>query len=290
MEIFVTGATGAIGRPLTEALAAAGHEVVAGTRHPEAYRGPGRAVQFDLDAHGRADPGEAARTADAAFYLVHALDQRSFAQVDRDRAERFADLWGADRPVVYLGGLGEPGLGSPHLRSRHEVGLILRRRCETIELRAAMVLGAESISFQLLARLGRLASFSPLPVLAPQASRARTQPIGQADLVAALVHALELEPGSYDVGGPEVIRYADLMERAARAQGRTLKVLPVVPLDPEWIGPATSVAAGVDPWATSALFAGMGEETVVRPDHRVPGPELATTSIDDALAAALAGP
>jgi len=288
MEIFVTGATGAVGRPLVEALVAGGHHVLAATRRPAAYDGLGTPVPFDLDADGIVDPGQATRSADAAYYLVHALDDPDFEKVDRTRAERFSELWGPARPVVYLGGLGEPGCGSPHLRSRHEIGDILRARTRTVELRAALVIGAASISFQLLARLGRLASLSPFPVLAPVASAARTQPIGQADLVAALVHGLDLAPGSYDVGGPEVIRYADLIERSARAQGRSLQVLPVVPVSPEWLGPGTALAACVDPWATSALFAGMGEETVVRDRHRIPGPELATTSIDDALAAALA--
>lgn len=288
MEIFVTGATGAVGRPLVTALVAAGHDVLAATRRPEAYEGPGTPVRFDLDADGSIDPGHRAGGADASFYLVHALEDPDFAAVDRGRAERFADHWGPDRPVVYLGGLGVPGLGSPHLRSRHEVGAILRARTACVELRAALVIGADSISFQLLARLGRLASWSPLPVLAPTASTARTQPIGQADLVDALVHGLGLAPGTYDIGGPEVIRYADLIERSARAQGRSLTVLPIVPIDPEWIGPGTALAAGVDPWATTALFAGMGEETVVRPDHEVPGPRRATTSLDDALAQALA--
>ena len=288
MEIFVTGATGAVGRPLTDALVATGHHVLAGTRRPNSYRGSATAVAFDLDAPGSVDLGDATGGADAAYYLVHALDDPDFAAIDRLRAERFADLWGPDRPVVYLGGLGEPGRGSPHLRSRHEVGAILRRRTRAVELRAALVIGADSISFQLLARLGRLASCSPLPVLVPRASVARTQPIGQADLVDALVHGLELDPGSYDIGGPEVIRYADLIERSARAQGRSLQVLPIVPLDPEWIGPGTALAAGVDPWATSALFAGMASETVVRDGHRVPGPERSTTSIDDAIAQALA--
>jgi uncharacterized protein YbjT (DUF2867 family) len=288
MEIFVTGATGAVGRPLTEALSAAGHRVLAGTRRPDSYQGPATPVAFDLDAPGEADPTHAIERADAAYYLVHALEDPDFSAIDRRRAERFCDLWGADRPVVYLGGLGEPGLGSPHLRSRHEVGAILRSRTRTVELRAALVIGAASISFQLLARLGRLASCSPLPVLVPRASVARTQPIGQADLIDALAHGLELEPGSYDIGGPEVLRYADLIERSARAQGRSLQVLPIVPLDPEWIGPGTALAAGVDPWATSALFAGMASETIVRDGHRVPGPDRSTTSIDDAIAQALA--
>lgn len=287
MEIFVTGATGAVGRPLVEALVAEGHHVLAATRRPESYDGPGTPVAFDLDADGSVDPDQSTLDADAAYYLVHALEDPDFAEIDRHRAERFGDLWGPDRPIVYLGGLGVPGQGSPHLRSRHEVGDILRDRTACVELRAALVIGSASVSFQLLARLARLASRSPLPVPAPCASTALTQPIGQDDLVRALVQGLDLAPGSYDIGGPEVLRYADLIERSARAQGRRLRILPIVPVDPIWIGPATALASGVDPWATSALFAGLGEETIVREGHRVPGPSVATTSLDDALAAAL---
>jgi hypothetical protein len=227
--------------------------------------------------------------ADAAYYLVHALDRRDFEAVDRRRVEHFADLWGPDRPVVYLGGLGEPGVGSAHLRSRHEVGSILRRRTRAVELRASIVIGADSLSFQLLARLAKLASLSLLPILAPLASRTRTQPIAEADLMAALVDALTLPPGSYDIGGPDVIPYRELIERSARLQGRSLQVRSVVPLAPEWLGPASALAAGVDPWATSALFASMATEAVVRPGHEPPGPAQATTDLDEAIATALRG-
>src|SRR6476620_2708938 len=103
MRIFVTGARGAVGRVLVDALIDAGHEVVAGTRRPETYTGPGTVVPFDLDRRGRSaaspavdPPGvtQALASCDAAFYLVHALDRRDCEAVDRRRAERFADLWG----------------------------------------------------------------------------------------------------------------------------------------------------------------------------------------------------
>jgi uncharacterized protein YbjT (DUF2867 family) len=288
MEIFVTGATGAVGRPLVEALVAEGHHVLAATRHPEAYEGPATPVGFDLDATGPVDPGRAAHGADAAYYLVHALERPDFEAVDRTRAQRFADLWGPDRPVVYLGGLGIPGLGSAHLRSRHEVGAILRGRAATVELRASIVIGAGSLSFQLLARLGRIASWSVLPLLVPTASATRTQPIAEADLLAVLVEAVDLPPGSYDIGGPDVVGYDELIARSAAAQGRRPRIRPVVPLAPEWLGPASALMAGVDPWATSALFASMGTEAVVRPGHRLPGARRETTGLDDAIAAALA--
>jgi uncharacterized protein YbjT (DUF2867 family) len=294
MEIFVTGATGAIGRPLTQALTAAGHSVVAGTRHPAAYTGTGRAVAFDLDGPGpeplpSLDPDGMAAGADVAYYLVHALDQRDFAAVDRRRAERFAAWWGSDRTVVYLGGLGVAATSSAHLRSRHEVGDILRARCRTVELRASMVLGPASMSFQLLARLGRLAGLvpCPFPIPIPKASGTRTQPIAEADLLTQLVEAPSLPPGRYDVGGPEVLTYGELIERSARAQGHRLRVNPVVPLDPTWIGPAASLAAATDPWATTALFAGMGSEAVIT-GTPLPAARRARTGIDAAITAALA--
>src|SRR4029079_5036017 len=108
----------------------AGHTVVAATRHPEDYDGVGAVVPFDLDGPWppeRSDADEVIASCDAAYYLIHALDRRDFEATDRRRAERFADLWGPDRRVVYLGGLGTDQGASPHLRSRHEVGRILRR-------------------------------------------------------------------------------------------------------------------------------------------------------------------
>lgn len=293
MEIFVTGATGAIGKPLTEALMADGHTVLAGTRYPEAYRGCGRAVGFDLDSDGPEplpplDPGRVTADAEVAYYLIHALDRQDFAEIDRHRVERFADWWGPDRTVVYLGGLGVAATSSAHLRSRHEVGDILRERCRTVELRASMVLGAGSVSFQLLARLGRLAGLvpCPVPIPVPRAADTRTQPIAEADLLELLRWAPTLAPGRYDVGGPDVITYGELIERSARAQGHHLRVAPVLPLDPLWIGPAAALVATTDPWATAALFAGMGSEAVIT-GTPLPADRRARTGIDDAIAAAL---
>lgn len=290
MLILVTGATGAVGRALAERLVADGHEVLAATRRPHAYAGPGTALTFDLDdPEVGADAEVAARVAaaDAAYYLVHALGDPDFAEVDRQRVDRFAQLWGSDRPVVYLGGLGAPGTGSAHLRSRHEVGDRLAQHCATVVLRASIVISADSLSFQLMARLGRLAACSLLPVPLPTAALARTQPIALADLLAALVGALGLDPGTYDIGGPDVLTYQDLIVRSAQAQGYRLVTLPVVPIDPVWIGPASALAAGTDPWATSALFAGMGTDAVVRPTHEPPGLAAASIGLDDAIASAL---
>jgi uncharacterized protein YbjT (DUF2867 family) len=294
VDILVTGATGAVGRPLARALDRDGHHVVAATRRPDGYDGPGRPLAFDLDGGGAAvplaplDPDGAAADCEAAYYLVHALGDPDFAKVDRRRAQRFADWWGPDRTVVYLGGLGADDTPSAHLQSRHEVGQILRERCRTVELRASLVIGARSLSFELLAKLGALAGRSVLPVPLPIDAETCTQPIAEADLVRLLVAALDLEPGVHDIGGPDVVTYRDLIERSARAQGEDLDTAAVIPLDPELLGPATALAAGTDPWATSALFAGMGTDAVVRKEHALPDDLAAGTSLDDAIEVALA--
>lgn len=287
MQIFVTGASGAVGGALVPALERAGHTVIAATRDPDAYEGSGRTVAFDLDAD-LDPPTGLARRCDAAYYLVHALDRADFAATDRRRAERFARWWGAERSVVYLGGLGAEGAASAHLRSRHEVGAILAGHCRTTELRASLLIGARSVSFQLLAGLGDLVGRSPVTVPVPAAATTRTQPIGQDDLVKLLVGALDVAPGCYDVGGPDVVTYAELIERSARIQGHDLRTASVLPVGAEWAGPAAALLTGTDPWAASALFAGMGTEAVVRPGHELPGPLAATMRLDDAIAAALA--
>lgn len=287
MQILLTGATGAVGAELDRALVAGGHEVVAATRRPEAYEGDGRPVAYDLDA-ATVDPAGAGETADAAYYLVHALERPDVVDVDRARAERFSDLWGPDRPVVYLGGLGPRDSPSPHLRSRHEVGEILRSRCRAVELRASIVIGARSLSFRLARQLSCLVSSSPLPLLVPEAAAVRTQPIAQGDLTEALVSALDLAPGSYDVGGSEVVSFGQLLERTAAAQGRRLRTVPALPVGADWFGPLAALVAGQDPWATTALLASMATETVVDDARRPPDPSGRGTSLDDALARALA--
>jgi len=286
MQIFVTGAAGAVGSGLVPALVSAGHDVLAATRDPSSYAGEGRAVTFDLDA-ADIDPEGALAGADAAYYLVHALDRADVGEVDRRRAERFAAAWGPERTVVYLGGLGPRSSPSEHLRSRHEVGALLRERCRTVELRASIVIGPRSVSFRLARVLSCLTGLSPLPVVVPSAARVRTQPIAQADLTSALVAGLDLAPGSYDIGGDEVVTFAELMERTAKAQGRTLRTVARVPIGADWFGPAASLIAGVDPWATTSLLASMATETVVDDACRPPGADGSGTSLDDALAAAL---
>lgn len=174
MKILVTGATGFVGSHLVPALIAASHDVVAGTRHPDDYDGPGQPVALDI---GDADQiATALGGCDAAYYLVHAMEGdpgADFPEKDRRSARDFAEAAAAqDARVVYLGGLDSGEVDSEHLQSRLEVGAILRERTDAVELRAAVVVGAGGASYEMLKGLVEKlpAMFTP-PGRAPRPSR-----------------------------------------------------------------------------------------------------------------------
>ena len=154
MRVAVTGATGFMGAALAKVLTDDGHDVTALTRHPEGYAGAGRAVHADIgDAESLR---QALDGQEAAYYLVHSLAVEDFAVRDREGATAFADAaTGAGlSQVVYLGGLGDDRDDlSEHLRSRREVESILREGAPTTALRAGIVIGDGSISWEILRQL-----------------------------------------------------------------------------------------------------------------------------------------
>jgi uncharacterized protein YbjT (DUF2867 family) len=287
MRILVTGATGFVGRSLTRALTAAGHDVMAGTRRPKDYEGPGVAVAVDLlDAPTLA---HALDGCDAAYYLVHSMETAGdFIEHDRAAAVALRDA-AAERGtrVVYLGGLGDIAVAatrSEHLRSRHEVGAILRDGADTVELRAAIVIGAGSVSFEILRQL-----VDRLPVMVcPRWVKSRCQPIGIDDVVRYLVGALDIPAGSYEIGGADVLTYEQMMRRYAALTGRHRLIVKVPILSPglssHWIGFITDQPAAV----ARPLADGLSVEVVVH-DQRirklVPFDPL---GYDDAVLSALA--
>lgn len=264
----MTGATGFVGREVVAALVEAGHEVAAGTRRPQEYRGPGEPVAFDT-----ADPSSieaALEGCRAAFYLVHSMASPAgpgglgFVEADRRGATAFAQAAGrGGQRVVYLGALGPEDNPSAHLRSRQEVGRILRDGADAVELRAAIVVGRGSASFEIMRQLvDRLAV-----MVCPRWVTSRCQPIALPDVVRYLVGGLDLAAGSYDVGGPEVLTYEQMMHRYARLTGRRRLILKVPVLTPtlsaHWIGLVTDQPASI----ARPLAEGLAVEVVMGDDR-----------------------
>lgn len=216
MRVLVTGATGCIGRRLVPFLRGQGHEVLRGVRRPQ---GPDDR-RCDLDDDASLRPTLAG--CDAAVYLVHGLARGAGygdweAHVAASFARACVDV-GVPR-VVYLGGVLPEGTPSPHLQARAATGAALRHAgVDVVELRAGMVVAADSASF-VLAR--DIAARLPV-VLRPPWLRARQRPIAIDDVVVAIDAALVAPPGIYGCPGPEVLGGDEVLAELARLQGRSL--------------------------------------------------------------------
>jgi uncharacterized protein YbjT (DUF2867 family) len=267
MKVLVAGASGFVGRRLCPALVKAGHEVRAMTRQPERYRGAGQAVGADV--HDRASLKAALEGCEAAYYLVHSLDDPDFMARDAAAARTFAEVAGSVglSRIVYLGGLGDDADDlSAHLRSRRDVEQLLGTGGVPVTtLRAGIIVGHGGISWEMTRQL-----VEHLPaMITPRWVRTRTQPIGIADVVRYLVGVLEAPvDGSraYDIGGTEVLEYVDMMRRVARIEGRTMIVVPVPLLTPRLSSRWLSLVTNVDVQTGRSLIDSMSNEVVVRDD------------------------
>ena len=267
MRVLVAGASGFVGRRLCPALVEAGHEVRAMTRRPDGYRGGGVAVRGDV--HDPASLATALEGCDAAYYLVHSLDDPDFLRRDADAARTFATAAGEAglRRIVYLGGLGDDADDlSAHLRSRREVERLLASGGVPVTtLRAGIIVGHGGISWEMTRQL-----VEHLPaMITPRWVRTRTQPIAVADVVRYLVGVLEAPvEGSraFDVGGTEVLEYVEMMRRVAAIEGRTMIVVPVPLLTPQLSSRWLSLVTDVDVQTGRSLVDSMSNEVVVRDD------------------------
>lgn len=291
-RVLITGATGFIGRLLTERLLAEGYQVRCLVRSESAALPP-CAVAVRGDLLEPLSLGPAMAGIDTAFYLVHSMagGRTGFERRDREAAEHFvaaADRAGVRR-VIYLGGLGETGDDlSEHLRSRLEVAEILRRgRFATTFLRAAIIIGAGGASFEMVrALVNRL----PL-MITPRWVTTRCQPIAVGDVIGYLAGCLgdERTTGrTFDIGGPDVLTYQEMMERFARIEGKTLYIFPVPVLTPKlssyWVGLITPVPPSV----SMPLIEGLKNEVVCRDDAIRDLIPLRPTPYDEAIRLALA--
>jgi uncharacterized protein YbjT (DUF2867 family) len=225
MEL-VTGATGYVGARLLRRLAGDGRPVRALARRPERVEPLDgvEAVQGDLlTGTGLAEALDGCAT---AYYLVHSMEAvgangNPFADRDRIAAERFANAAaaaGVER-IVYLGGIEPPDAPSPHLGSRLEVERILLDAVPgSTALRASIVIGAGSSSFRILVRLVERLRVLPLPAWRHN----RTQPIAERDVIEYLARTPgvpEAAGRSLDIAGPDLLSYADMLDRIAEAMG-----------------------------------------------------------------------
>jgi uncharacterized protein YbjT (DUF2867 family) len=269
--VLLTGGSGYVGGRLIPLLERQGVKLRCLARSPEKMRSrvrPGTEVVRG-DVLDPASLDRASQGVHTAYYLVHLMSgSRDFEKEDRQAATNFggAAKQAGVRRIIYLGGLGEdadPKL-SPHLRSRHEVGTILRDSgVETVEFRASLVIGTGSLSFDLVKALT-----DRLPVmLCPRWLSTPTQPIAVDDVLAYLVMAKDLPPGEgriFEIGSEGVTTYGDMIREYARQKGlrRWLISVPVLTpyLSSLWLALVTPASFEVG----RHLIEGLKNPTVVR--------------------------
>jgi len=315
--VLLTGASGYVGGRLLGALAARGYRVRCLARKPEYLRARVDAA-IEVVPGDVLDPeslGAAMQGVEIAYYLVHSMGTAGdFEEEDRRGAANFGAAAQAARVrrIIYLGGLGEadPGL-SLHLRSRHEVGEILRRSGvrEVVELRASIVIGSGSLSFEMIRAL-----VERLPVMVtPRWVSMPAQPIAIGDLLAYLVAAMDVPVGVGAAGGPVVagsggagpggagpgarifaiggadqVSYGDIMREYGRQRGLDRLMIRVPVLTPRlsglWLGLVTPLYARVG----RKLVDSLRHPTVVTDDAaRRAFPDIHPGGIREAVAAAL---
>jgi uncharacterized protein YbjT (DUF2867 family) len=289
---LLTGATGYVGGRLREALEAEGVRLRCMARRPDYLRtrvaDTTEVVQGDV--FDRDSLVQAMRGVSTAYYLVHSMsDDGDFEVLERQAARTFGEAAreaGVER-IIYLGGLGSGEDLSAHLKSRHEVGHLLREYgVPTIELRASIVIGSGSLSFEMIRAL-----VEKLPVMTtPAWVRVKAQPIAIEDVIAYLSEARTLElQGSriFEIGGADVVSYGEIMREYAHQRGLRRVMIPVPILTPAisslWLGLVTPLYARVG----RKLIEGVRNPTVVKDGSAAAVFGVRPRGISEAIARAL---
>jgi uncharacterized protein YbjT (DUF2867 family) len=273
-RVLITGATGYIGRRLKDKLLNYPElQVRAFVRN--ALKVQEKAKQHvevvEGDTFNKEKLAQALENIDVAFYLIHSMGaEKDFSDLDRKSAENFRDacIAAGVRKIIYLGGLGVKGTASKHLLSRIETGEILSARPDTIVtiwIRAGVIIGAGSKSFEILRNL-----VQKLPVMVtPRWVTTRTQPIAVDDVLSYLVASIWLETNEnmiVDIGS-DPMNFKAMMLSAARVMGLRRFVFPLPVLTPKlssyWLIFFTPVPYKI----AAALVEGLKSETVQQNDN-----------------------
>src|ERR1700722_6638617 len=294
-HVLLAGATGYVGGRLIPLLEKSGDVIRCLARTPDKLR-PRVSPSTEVIQGDVLDPAslkQAMQGVQTAYYLVHLMSgSKDFEKDDRQAATIFAQAAkkAGARRIIYLGGLGDdadPTL-SPHLRSRHDVGRILRESgVETIEFRASLVIGTGSLSFDLVKSLT-----DRLPVmLCPRWLTTPTHPIAVDDGLAYLLAAKDLPPGEsriFEIGSEDVTTYGDMIREYARRKGlrRWLISVPVLTpyLSSLWLALVTPTAFEVG----RHLIEGLKNPTVVRDKTALEVFSIRTMGMREAIQKALA--
>jgi len=278
MRILVAGATGYVGSRLVPELLRRGHEVVAAASsppQPDRFSW-GHAVDLvRMDATDAEQVRRATAGVDAVCYLVHGLSRPGFRGRDRVAAEHVRDAvdeHGIGR-VVYLSGLvpdvPEERL-SPHIASRLEVERILRQStAATLSLRAGVVIGAGSTSFEIIRQTASTLLVQPVPLW----MHSRVQPIAIADVLRALADALEGDAvGDVDIGGPDVVTYPALLAMYAETAHLPRVQVPVLAAPVLAVSLGAGLVSAAPFWTAAALVRSLQHDMICRPGQ--PDPDL----------------
>lgn len=293
--VLLTGATGYVGGRLIDPLERKGVRLRCLARNPEKLRSRlgAKSEVVAGDVLDRQSLDAALVSVDTAYYLVHGLSgSDNFERDDRNAAINFAAAAekAGVRRIVYLGGLGDdtdPRL-SPHLRSRHEVGEILREsQVETIEFRASIIIGAGSLSFELVKSLT-----DRLPVMiCPRWLTTPTQPIAVDDVIAFLLAARELPAINsqvIEIGGSDVVTYGDIIREYARQRHLRRTLISVPLLTPYLSSLWLALVTPTDFAAGRHLIEGLKNPTVVRDGSGMRAFDVRPLGLRGAIEAALA--
>ena len=298
-RILLTGATGYVGGQLLPELERAERQVRCLARTPESLAGKTGADTEVVagDVTDRASVDAAMRDIETVYFLVHSMGQGPrFEELDGAAAANIAEAAAAAgvSRIIYLGGLGDDREAlSPHLRSRHEVGDILRERCvaaggpQVIEFRASIVIGSGSVSFEMIRAL-----VERLPVMVtPRWVSVLAQPIAVTDLLAYLLAALELPRGAhriYEIGGRDQLSYREIMREYASQRGLRRVMLPVPLLTPRlsslWLALVTPFHAKVG----RALVDSIRHPTLVQDTAALQDFPITPLGVEAAITAAIA--